>query len=71
MLKVFRRFVIVLCISVLLGCTAGCATGQKSTVASTSYWKRIFGQMGADMHAFRVDIDRIVFDIDDRPIEGY
>lgn len=71
MIKVFRRFAVILFVAILLVATSGCASGQKSTVASTSYWKRVFGQMGDDMHAFRVDIDRIVFDLDDRPIEEY
>ncbi|MDE0958704.1 MAG: hypothetical protein OSB12_08710 [Planctomycetota bacterium] len=65
-----RTFVLLLCLGMTLA-FAGCSSGPKSTVASSLYWKRVFRQMGDDLRAARTDIDRIVWDLDDRPIEQY
>ena len=69
--RMVRNFTLILCLGITLLMSAGCATGPKSTVASSLYWKRGFRQMGDDLRAARTDIDRIVFDLDDRPIEQY
>ncbi|MGE4619046.1 MAG: hypothetical protein AAEJ04_04465 [Planctomycetota bacterium] len=68
--RTVRNLGLMLCFALALT-MAGCATGPKSTVASSLYWKRVFRQMGDDLRAARTDIDRIVFDLDDRPIEQY
>ncbi len=68
--RAIRTFAMLLCLSLALA-MSGCATGPKSTVASSLYWKRVFSQMGDDLRAARTDIDRIVWDLDDRPIEQY
>ncbi|MAW77122.1 MAG: hypothetical protein VYD70_05655 [Planctomycetota bacterium] len=68
--RIVRNLALMLCLGLALA-MSGCATGPKSTVASSLYWKRVFRQMGDDLRAARTDIDRIVFDLDDRPIEQY
>ena len=68
--RAIRTFAMLLCLSLALAMSR-CATGPKSTVASSLYWKRVFRQMGDDLRAARTDIDRIVWDLDDRPIEQY
>ncbi len=65
-----RTFALLLCLGMTLA-SVGCSTGPKTTVASSLYWKRVFRQMGQDLRAARTDIDRIVWDLDDRPIEQY
>ncbi len=68
--RTIRTFALLLCLGMAFA-MSGCATGPKSTVASSLYWKRVFSQMGDDLRAARTDIDRIVWDLDDRPIEQY
>ena len=68
--RTVRSLALMLCLGLVLA-VAGCAAGPKSTVASSLYWKRVFRQMGDDLRNARTDIDRIVWDIDDRPIEQY
>ena len=63
-----RKLFTFLCLVAILGLT-GCATTERSTIFSIRYWKRHFKQFGDDLHQFRVDIDRTIFDLDDRPIE--
>ena len=47
----------------------GCANTERSTIFSFGYWKRHADKLADDFHQFRVDIDRTIFDLDDRPIE--
>jgi hypothetical protein len=68
--RTVRNLGLVLCLGLVLA-VSGCAMGPKTTVASSLYWKRVFRQMGEDLRNARTDIDRIVFDLDDRPIEQY
>ena len=65
-----KMFALLLCFGLALT-LSGCASGPKVTVSSSLYWKRVFRQMGDDIRNARTDIDRIVFDLDDRPIEQY
>ena len=64
-----------LCVAVCLGGLTfgaiGCSSSQKSTVSSPGYWKRVFRKWGNDFHEFRVDWDRIVWDLEERPLEDY
>ena len=62
-----RKFLWILGLGLCLG-SFGCAT-EKSTIFSSGYWKRHFAKIGEDLHEFRVDIDRTIFDLEDRPIE--
>ncbi|MFN0059239.1 MAG: hypothetical protein ACKVX7_12335 [Planctomycetota bacterium] len=64
-----RKRLTVLCLFLLVGGLAGCASSERSTIFSGGYWKRHIKKFGDDMHQFRVDIDRTIFDLDDRPIE--
>ncbi len=64
-----RRLSLVLLLAGVCLVSAGCAT-ETSTIFSAGYWKRHFKKFGEDLHQFRVDIDRIFFDLDDRPIES-
>ncbi len=64
-----RKFLCFLALAMCL-CTFGCAT-EKSTIFSSGYWKRHFAKFGEDLHEFRVDIDRTIFDLEDRPIEDH
>ena len=63
-----RKILGLLCLGLALS-TAGCATQHESTIFSSGYWKRHFDQIAQDFHEFRVDIDRTIFDLEDRPIE--
>ncbi len=63
-----RKVLFVLGLALCLG-FLGCAKTEKSTIFSWGYWKRHIHKMSDDMHQFRVDIDRTIFDLDDRPIE--
>ena len=65
-----KMFALLLCFGLSLA-LSGCASGPKSTVSSSLYWKRVFRQMGDYIRNARTDIDRIAFDLDDRPIEQY
>ena len=65
-----RTLLLALCVIGLTLATTGCQT-ETSTIWSGAYWKRHFVKIMDDLHDFRVDIDRIVFDLDDRPIEDF
>lgn len=62
-----RKCLWILGLALCLG-SFGCAT-EKSTIFSAGYWKRHAEKIGNDLHEFRVDIDRTIFDLEDRPIE--
>ena len=62
------KFFWIACLGICL-LSASCATTERSTIYSAGYWKRHFAQIADDFHQFRVDIDRTIFDLDDRPIE--
>ena len=60
-----------LCLGALSFSAIGCSATEKSRVQTPSYWKRVFRKMGDDFHEFRVDFDRVVWDLEERPIEDY
>lgn len=70
-----RKFLGCLCLGLCLTMfsMSGCASPDgRSTIFSKAYWKRHANKIAMDLHEFRVDIDRIFFDLEDRPIEdGY
>ena len=70
-----RKFTRVLCVALCLGALSlgsiGCSTSEKSTVSSPGYWKRVARKIGNDFHEFRVDFDRIFWDLEERPLEDY
>ncbi len=66
-----RKLCLILCLSLCLS-TVGCLLSpdsERSTIFSTGYWKRHASKIMEDLHEFRVDIDRTIFDLEDRPIE--
>lgn len=65
-----RRLLLIACLAALTLPALGCQA-PRSTIFSGAYWKRHWFKVLDDLHATRVDIDRIVFDLDDRPIEEY
>jgi hypothetical protein len=69
--RITRTIGLALVLCALLGGVIGCAASEKSTASSPGYWKRVFNKWGDDMHEFRVDFDRIFWDLEDRPIEDY
>ena len=62
-----RKILWILCLGLCIG-AIGCAT-ERSTIFSASYIKRHWQKLTDDFHAFRVDVDRTIFDLEDRPIE--
>ncbi|MCA8960818.1 MAG: hypothetical protein KDC38_09905 [Planctomycetes bacterium] len=64
-----RKLLAFVCMFAMFGAMAGCATTERSTIFSLGYWKRHFKKFGDDLHQFRLDVDRTIFDLDDRPIE--
>ena len=62
-----RKVLWILPLALCLG-LCGCIP-ERSTIFSASYWKRHAYKLVDDMHQFRVDIDRTIFDLEDRPIE--
>jgi hypothetical protein len=71
MRKITRILCVTLCVGALLGAVVGCAASEKSTAAAPGYWNRVFSKWGDDLHEFRVDFDRIFWDLEERPIEDY
>jgi hypothetical protein len=71
MRKIARSVLVALSLGALLFGAFGCSASEKSTASSSSYWRRVFNQWGQDMHEFRVDFDRIFWDLEDRPLEDY
>ncbi|MEE8142186.1 MAG: hypothetical protein V3T77_03730 [Planctomycetota bacterium] len=65
-----RKLVWIVCLSLLIG-SIGCAHTERSRIWSAGYWVRVGSKVMDDLHQFRVDFDRIIFDLDDRPIEDY
>ena len=63
-----RKILWILCLSLCVGSAFGCAT-ERSTIFSYNYWKRHAAKIADDLHQFRVDIDRTIFDLEERPIE--
>lgn len=45
------------------GCTS------TDTVYSANYWGRHIQKVSQDFHEFRIDLDRVVFGFEDRPVE--
>jgi len=71
MRKLARIICVALTLGALLGGVVGCSASEKSSSTSPGYWKRVFNKWGDDMHEFRVDFDRIFWDLEDRPLEDY
>ena len=71
MRKFSRIFVLELCLGGIAFVGFGCSASEKSTASSPGYWKRVFRKIGSDFHEFRVDFDRVVWDLEDRPLEDY
>ncbi len=71
MRKLPRSLCIALCVGVLVGGAIGCSASEKSTSSAPGYWKRVFHKWGDDFHEFRVDFDRVFWDLEERPIEDY
>ncbi len=70
MQKRLVRLSLALVLGVMTITSFGCTTNsQRSTIFSSGYWKRHFENFAEDLHQFRVDIDRTIFDLEDRPIE--
>ncbi len=65
-----RKLVLIVCLSALVLPAVGCQS-PRSSVFAGGYWKRHWYNLLDGLHATRVDIDRIIFDLDDRPIEDY
>jgi hypothetical protein len=71
MRKLTRIICVALTLGALLGGVVGCSASEKSSASAPGYWKRVFNKWGDDMHEFRVDFDRIFWDLEDRPLEDY
>ena len=65
-----RKLLLAFCVAGLCFGSIGCKT-ESSTVFSGSYWKRHVVKILDDFHEFRVDFDRVVWDLEERPIEDY
>ena len=63
-----RKILLAMCLSAFCLGIVGCQT-ETSTIWSSAYWKRHAVNILQGFHEFRVDVDRIIFDLDDRPIE--
>ena len=71
MRKRTRILLVALCLGGLSFGSIGCSASDKSTAASPGYWKRVLRKVGNDFHEFRVDFDRVVWDLEERPLEDY
>jgi len=69
--QVCRTLCVAVCLGTLTFGAIGCAASEKSSVSSPGYWKRVFRKIGNDFHEFRTDFDRVIWDLEDRPLEDY
>ena len=65
-----RTLILALCIVGFCAASAGCSS-PRSTIFSGAYFKRVAMKVLDDFHQFRVDADRILLDLDDRPLEDF
>ena len=62
-----KKVLWILCLGFAFG-TVGCAT-DRDTIFSFDYVKRHVKKMDDSFYEFRKDIDRTIFDLDDRPLD--
>ena len=63
-----RRALIVLSLIALVT-TSGCVLDGKPSMFSARYGKRLMHKIIADFHDVRIDFDRIVWDLEEIPVE--
>ncbi len=66
------RLALILALFTVFGLT-GChpANLKHDTLINPGYWVRHAAKVLEDAHLFRVDIDRVVFGLEDVPVEEY
>ena len=66
------RLALILALFTVLGMT-GChpANLQDDTIINPGYWARHAAKILEDAHLLRVDFDRVVFGLEDVPVEDY
>ena len=62
------RRIALLSLLAILFLPLGCMT-NRPTIYSWPHWKRHFVTVLEDFHEFHMDFDRVIFDMDERPLE--
>ncbi|MEM7167861.1 MAG: hypothetical protein AAF581_20585 [Planctomycetota bacterium] len=66
-----RKFTwLTLALLLALPAVGGCVHSDgRASVFSGAYWEMHYNKIGEDLHGFRVDLDRAVFDLEEVPVE--
>ena len=54
----------------LVGCTMCGPSLDDEAIFYSGYWRRHVNKFSEDLHAWRIDIDRTVFGLEDVPVEN-
>ncbi len=65
-----RKFVWILSLGILFG-SMGCSITDvnRDSILSPTHWLLHLWKLGGEFHDFRVDVDRTIFNLDNRQVE--